>query len=191
MRLEEYDLGGVTDYAAFIFVQVFRNPPKGVRVGEALKGTRNHVPLGYVFILDRKFGERAKWKMPAGHTKEADFRTDDPPLATAMRELQGETGIRTSKENVRYVGKSLRPECERRGILRPAHWRILFHASVSEEERDWIGSHELENEGEMPKFFSRAAFERAVAEDGFMRDHLAMLEAHNLITLGETRDKVA
>lgn len=185
MHFGEYNLGGVTDYAAFVFVRIYRDPPPGAKVGEAVKGTRNHVPLGYVFIVDPKFGHRAQWKMPAGHVRRADLAKDDPPLATAMRELEGEAGIRTPAENFRYVGKWLSPGWrDRRGVERPAHWKILFLVSVSESDRDWLNSHQPENEGEVPKFFSQDEFERVVAEGGFMQSHLDMIGEHHLVALG-------
>lgn len=184
MRLSEYGLGGVSDYAALILPRVYRNPPVGAKVGKEVKGTRNHIPLGYVFIIDHQFGDLAKWKMPAGHSQPADFLQDDPPLATAIRELQGETGIRTLAENFCYVGKWLRPAWrDRNGLERPAHWQILFVASIAEEDRDWLNDHEPENEGEVPKFFSQNDFERIVHEGRFMETHQKMLEDHALILL--------
>lgn len=182
MHLSEYGLGGVVDYAALILVRVYPNPPPGVKPGEEVKGTRNHIPLGYVFIIDHKFGDRAKWKMPAGHAQPTDMAQEDPPLATARRELQGETGIRTSRSNFRYIGKWLRPGWrDRNGLERPAHWQILFVASICEDDRDWINSHEAENEGEEPKFFLQNEFERIVSENKFMERHLDMLEEHTLV----------
>ncbi len=182
LKLEDYGLGDVLDWAALIFPRVYREVPKRKSSG---KVEMKREPLGSVFIKDSKFGERALWKLPAGHKKKPDpdkpeEKPDATPLETAMRELEGETGIKLSSDAFTYVGKWLG--------WRKDHWKILFTADFSEADRDWMHNHHPENEGEEPKFFTTDDFYAEVRAGKFMREHFDKLEEHALI-LPFDRDK--
>lgn len=175
MSLEDFELGDVPDYASFMFIQVFPDYPQGLGV-EGLD-ERLHVPLGFVFVIDPKFGDRAQYKLPGGHRKPAET-----PFETAIREARGETGITTHPGRVTYKGKWLG--------WRRDHWKCLFVASVQEYELREMHDFDAENEGEQPKFFTQEEFYACVRAGKFMREHFEKLEEYALI-LPLGRDKVA
>ena len=177
MQLEDYQLGYVTDWAGFAFIRVLPNPaPKMSEDDETV--TRDHIPLGYVFVIDPKFGSGAQYKLPSGHKKGVDAT----PLETAAREMLGETGIPVEPKFFRYAGKWLG--------WRKDHWRCLFVVDITEKDRDWMNDLDAENEGERPKYFTVEEFYECVRTGDFMRVHYNMLEEHMLV-LPLGRDKVA
>jgi 8-oxo-dGTP pyrophosphatase MutT (NUDIX family) len=174
-RLDDYHLDDVMDWAGLIFPRVRQEISRTDSAGDEITDFEQ---LGYIFVIDRKFGEKAQWKLPAGHKKKPDKCTngDEPdwtPLETAMRELMGETGIKLPLAAFEYAGKWLH--------WRKDHWKILFAANLSEADRDWTNNHHPENEGEEPKFFIHEEFMELVAQGKFMREHYEKLVEFGLI----------
>ncbi len=168
MQLDDFDLGEIRDWAGFTFIRVLPNPaPKTSEDDETV--TRDHIPLGYVFVIDLKFGSGAQYKLPSGHKKSVDAT----PRETAAREMLGETGIPAEPKFFRYVGKWLG--------WRKDHWRCLFVVDITEKDRDWMNGLDAENEGEQPKYFSVDEFYECVRRGDFMRAHFRMLEEVALI----------
>ena len=155
----------VDEWASLIFVRVY----------DSLDTTQ--YPIGYIFVCDPKFGDRAQWKMPAGHATSKD----KTPLHTACRELSGETGISLSLNRFLYCGKIRGP--------RGDHWRCVFTADMDYSgDLPWMNDKHPENEGEMQKYFSVDDFYRLVRERRFLRNHFDILESYALI-LPLGRDK--
>ena len=167
MRIEDFQLGDVTDYSSLMFIKVLSNHADGLS-DEQREEAKLHIPLGYVCVIDPKFGDRAQHKMPAGHSKPGET-----PLDTVIREVQGETGIPVPKERVTYVAKQLG--------YRKDHWRILFVGHIFEHELRYMHDRDVENEGEKPKYFTVDEFYECVRNDKFMRAHYSMLREYNLI----------
>jgi hypothetical protein len=186
LKLEAYDLGDVPDWAAFIFVRVFANPPEGATLGQVIEGKGNHIPIGYVLVIDPAFGDSAVWKVPAGHKQCVDEKSDDPPRSTAMRELEGETGIKVPEERFAFAGKFLSKGYWKGDEYRNPHWKIFFTADISEHDASSMNIVHDENEGEIPKFFTRAEFAGLVRIGKFMRDHFRKLRELGLIILPES-----
>ena len=176
MQLKDFDLGQVDDWAGFMFIRVLSNHADGLS-DEQREEAKLHIPLGYVFIIDPKFGSSAQYKIPAGHKK-----TGETPFDTAVREVQGETGISVPPDRVTYVGKQL--------SSRGDHWRTLFAGDIFERELRQINDRDVENEGEKPKYFTVAEFYECVRTGNFMRPHFKMLEDFALV-LPLGREKVA
>ncbi len=184
--LAHYQLGDIDDWASLIFPRVFCGSElftAGQLMGWEKRGDR---PLcGYISVIDPKFGSRAKHKLAAGHKKSLEKTLpgeipDETPLDTAIRELEGETGIKALPEAFRYVNKWLG--------ARGNHWKCLFTADITEGDRDWMNNHHKENEGEMPKFFTVDEFYSIVREGKFMAEHYQKLEEFGLILpLGRDR----
>ena len=183
-HLDRYKLEGLGEWSSLIFPRVRRETPRTNSSGEHVV---DYVPVGYVFVIDLKFGDRAQWKLPAGHRKKASMckpgeEPDRTPLDTAVRELHGETGIGLTPESFTYVGKWLH--------WQKNHWKILFTADLSETDSNWMNDHHHENDGEKPKFFTAEEFYVEVRADMFMREHYEKLKEFALI-LPFDRDKVA
>lgn len=175
MRLEDFELGDVLDWSSFMFIRVLPDYPQGLGV-EGLE-ERLHIPIGFVFVIDPKFGDRAQYKLPAGHQQPGET-----PFDTAIREARGETGIPISPGRVEYKGKWLG--------RRKDHWKCLFVGSVNEYELREMHDFDVENEGEKPKFFTQEEFYASVRAGKFMPEHFEKLEEYALI-LPLGRDKVA
>lgn len=176
MQLADFDLGDVIDCASFMLIRVLSNHADGLS-NEQLAEAKLNIPLGYVFVIDPKFGSTAQYKLPAGHRK-----SGETPFDTAIREVQGETGICIPPERVAYKNKEL--------SHRNVHWRILFVGDIFEYELRQMHDRDVENEGEKPKYFSVEEFYECVRTGNFMRPHFKMLEdAALVLPLG--RDKVA
>jgi 8-oxo-dGTP pyrophosphatase MutT (NUDIX family) len=173
MPLENYELEGIDDWASLVWVEVLPNPiPKGE---DGFK--KNHIQIGCILVTDPKYGSDAKWKMPGGHRKK-----DETPLETALRELEGETGIKIGPQDLEYKGKELG--------WRGDHWRCLFVASITEADRNWMNALHRENEGEIPKFFTVEEFYELVRRDQFFKGHYDLLvNAAVILPLG--REKVS
>ena len=167
MQLDGFDLGDVIDYSSLMFIKVLSNHTDGLS-DEQREEAKLHIPLGYVCVIDPKFGDRAQYKMPAGHSKPGET-----PLDTVIREVQGETGIPVPKERVTYVAKQLG--------YRKDHWRVLFVGYIFEHELRYMHDRDVENEGEKPKYFTVDEFYECVRNDKFMRAHFSMLMEYNLV----------
>jgi len=151
----------ITDWAALTLIRVF----------DQLPGKENSSLLeGYVFVINPDFGTEARWKLPGGHKK---THSEKEPLATAMREVSGETGITIESRKFAYVGKEL-------GEKNP-HWRHFFTADISKLDLPWMNSHHPENDGERPRFFTTDEFYVLVRDHKFKEDHFNFMLAHGMI----------
>ncbi len=169
--LSDFGLSEEDQWAAFILARVF--DPLNVDDEE------HFPPKGYVSVIEPKFGDSARFKMPSGHRSVLEDKT---PLDTAWRELRGETGIKLSMSSFEYIGKEL-------GSRRD-HWCCIFTADMDyRNDASWMNSNDPGNEGEKPKFFTVDEFYRTVREGGYLRNHFELLENLELIyPLG--RDKI-
>jgi hypothetical protein len=174
---DEYEFGSIREYAVLGFVRIF--PDKYFEDGEREKGDKSHIPTGFVFVIDPKFGAAAQHKMPGGHGQGSDAS----PLAAMGRELLGETGL--NSKVIHYVGK-----WPGRGST---HWKVLFTCDIAESDVPWMNSNERENEGEQPKRFSIHEFQALVRDYMFMHEHYEKLVAFGLIfpVAGELQAKGA
>ncbi len=173
----DYKLGGIDNWASLVFVRVHSGGPF---TEEQLKGwekRENDRLIGYVFVIDPKFGHRAEYKLPGGHKQ-----ADETPLQTAVREMEGETNLVLNPESFRYVGKYLHWSED--------HWKIIFCADIGERELGWMNNNHPQNEGEEPKFFTIEEFYALVRENKFMYEHYKKLDEFALILPGN-RAKVA
>jgi len=178
--IEKYGLGDIGDWASLVFPTVY---PGNEPFTEAqLMGWEDHepVPIGYVFIIERKFerpGKKAKWKLPAGHMKkeseETGWNFDRTPLDTAVHELESETGILLPRAAFAYAGKYLH--------WRGDHWKCLFSAKMTEADLARMNDYHPENEGETPKFFTVDEFYEAVRKGEFLTEHYEKLVEFGLI----------
>jgi len=190
-ELGDYRLGDIQDWASLIFPRVMRELTILDQDGEPVVGSdgkkKTRVQtVGYVLVIDRgKFGDRAQWKLPGGHKKKTERckpseKPDETPLDTALRELEGETGIRMPRHAFSYCGKWLH--------WREDHWKCLFVAELGEDDVAWMNGHHPENEGEEAKFFTVEEFYALVRESKFMREHYEMLVEYTAV-LPFDRDK--
>lgn len=140
--LADYKLGDVMDWASLVLLRV-------------LRGTEL---IGYIFVIDRNFGPKAKYKLPGGHCK-----AGETPYDTASREIFGEAGITAT--NILLVDKWLHDHGNDR------HWKCLFVADVSESRSMSLNTQNEENEGEEAEFFTIAEFHRLVRERKFLGNH--------------------
>lgn len=150
--LDRYALGGLYDWSSIVLLKVTRGP--------------THV--GYVFVIDKKFGDTAKYKMPGGHKKDGET-----PYDTAMREALGEAGITVTNLMLVDQWKEGRDEKQ--------HWKFLFVGEVSESRSMALNAQDSENEGEEPEFFTIEEFKRLVTEKKFLPAHYRELEFCKLI----------
>jgi 8-oxo-dGTP pyrophosphatase MutT (NUDIX family) len=178
-NLAYYQLGEINDWASLIFARVFCGQEPFSP--EQLMGweKRKDRPLcGNVFVIDPKFKDSAQWKLPGGHFKRAKKTPegetpDKTPFDTAVREFEGETGIKAFPEAFRYIGKWLGH--------RGDHWKCLFTVDITEGDRDWMNELHKENEGERPKFFIPDDFYTTVRDGKFMPEHYHKLGEYALI----------
>jgi ADP-ribose pyrophosphatase YjhB (NUDIX family) len=140
--LTDYNLEGLTSWSSLVLIKVMRG--------------NEHI--GYVFVIDRKFGEKAKHKMPAGHNQERET-----PLETAAREALGETGVTVTNLLMIDQWKVKGRDGE--------YWKFLFTGEVTESRSMSLNDRNEENEGEEAEFFTIAEFERLVRDKKFLRDH--------------------
>lgn len=113
------------------------------------------------------------WKLPGGHKQEGET-----PLHTAIRELEGETGIKASAERFQRIRSY--------AVNWPVpHQRVLFRCRITEEERDWLNDREYGNEGEQPKFFSVEEFRELARGRKILVVHREYLEENALVLLPE------
>lgn len=169
---DRYQLGDLQAWSSFTFIRVLSNYADGLDEEALVKG-KLHIPLGYVFVIEPRFGDDAQYKLPAGHRKNGE-----DPLETAVREVQGETGLHIPPDRFRYAGKEW--TSGRHG----PHWKILFLCYVYEHELRQMNEFDAENEGEQPKYFSIDEFYESVTKGGFMMPHFSMLERFGLILCG-------
>jgi 8-oxo-dGTP pyrophosphatase MutT (NUDIX family) len=142
VQLEEFGLEGLFEWSSSTLLRVMR-------------GT---VLIGFIFVIDRKFGATAKYKLPGGHKKKGET-----PYDTAVREALGETGLVVS--SLTYQGKV------RAGGSMNAHWNCYFTGEVSEGRSMQMHGRDSENEGEEAEYFTIAEFDRLVKEGKFLPYH--------------------
>ncbi len=165
---ESYGIRPEDAWSSLIFVRVYpdnRSSPLGVISEEET----SFLPCGYVLVIEPERPD-PKYKLAAGHKK-----PHENPLQTALRELEGETGIHATPEQLEYAGS-----WQRHGRDGP-YWDILFIASITESERDWMNSYHPENEGEEPTFFTVGKFYELVRSREFMAKHRQMLEERGVL----------
>jgi len=122
--------------------------------------------LGYVFIIDRT-KTSPLWKLAAGH-KEAG----ETPLQTAMRENQGETGLRLPAEAYLEL-----PHCHKWNPRGDGHWSLLFKATMSQDDTRLIHPFDVGNEGEEAKYFTLAETYALIKSGQFLPLHLEKIRA--------------
>jgi len=164
---DQYELGSIKEYAVLCFVRIFGD--EYFESGEREKGSKSHIPTGFVFVIDPKFGDSAQHKLPGGHGQ----ITDASALAAAMRELLGETGVAVSEKHTHYVGKWP----GRRGD----HWKMLFTCDISEKDVAWMNSNERENEGEKPERLDLDGFYTLIRNYKFLQEHYQKLVEFGLV----------
>jgi len=147
------------EWAAIVFPRVFKID------GSAREETV--LPQGYVFVIVPTLRD-PKYKLPGGKKNPGET-----PLATAVRELAGETGLKMKSEAFRYVGAAW--------VSRTKHWSILFTVDLNEDDVSWMHTQHPENEGEIPRYFSIEEFYKMVREGGFLPYHFRRLEEKGLI----------
>lgn len=178
MELREFGLTASSDWASLVFIRVL----SGVKLTrEQLLGWEKHDEkselVGYVLVIDPKFGARAKYKMPGGHKQ-----NNETPLETAVREMEGETGIVAAPEALRYAGKYL--------SWRKDHWKCIFIATISEADRNWMNDHHPGNEGEKLAFLTIDEFYVARRANKILSEHYdKLVELGIILPLG--RDQAA
>ncbi len=154
MYLEEFGFDGAEDWASLILVRVY---------------SRAEVKrlLGYVFVIDRKFGENSKWKLPGGH-KEVGDKT---PKESAIRELYEEARIRVTHVQVSYIEKWLMDKDQR-------HWVCLFTCNVFMSDLSNMGPG---RDGENPQYFTVDGLRRLFAGIDFLPSHKEKLQEFKLV----------
>jgi 8-oxo-dGTP pyrophosphatase MutT (NUDIX family) len=108
-----------------------------------------------------------KWKLPGGHKEQGET-----PLETAMRENQGETGLRLPREAFTEItsGHELRK--------RPTeHWSLLFLVHVPLDDVRLLHEHDTGNEGEVVRYFTLAELEIEIHNGTILLAHLYKLQA--------------
>ena len=158
--LSDYNFGTeITDWCSLVLIKVMRG--------------QEHI--GYVFVIDRRMGNKAKYKLPGGHNT-----AGETPHDTAMRETLGESGVAVT--DLKLVDK-----WEQKNTKTP-HWKCLFVGELSESRSMSLNSQESENEGEEAEFFTIDEFQNLVREKNFLGDHYNQLVYTKLI---ETIPEVA
>jgi ADP-ribose pyrophosphatase YjhB (NUDIX family) len=120
--------------------------------------------LGFIMVMNPN-RPYPKWKLAGGH-KEAG----ETPLQTAMRENQGETGLRLPPEAYKELTVGL--DWRRRPT---GHWSILFLAQVPITDVPLINEHDIGNEGEIVKYFTNEELDSEIRDHGVLSDHLFKL----------------
>ncbi|MBY0538294.1 NUDIX hydrolase [Patescibacteria group bacterium] len=117
--------------------------------------------LGYIFVMNPDRPD-PKWKFAGGHSEPGET-----PLEAAMRENQGETGLRLLREAYTQIDKASewRP--------RPTgHWSHLFVAKVSIDQIRLVNEHDIGNEGEIVRYFTLAELEVEIRLGTILGAHL-------------------
>ena len=155
------------DWSSLVFIEVYANGTFANRVAEDPLPQ----PLGYIFVIEPE-RQDPKLKLPGGHKQHTEH-----PFQTAMREMEGETGLKAPNNSLFYVNS------EWRHIPPPghSHWSILFLARIEESEVPWMNSLHVENEGEIPKYLDRDAFLRALDAREILLPHFRRLRDTNLL----------
>jgi len=151
--LADYNFGeNVTDWCSLVLVKVMRGRER----------------VGYVFVIDRRMGEKARYKLPGGHNT-----AGETPFGTAMRETLGEAGVTVT--NLKLVDKWKHTNSK------TPHWKCLFVGELSESRSMSLNSQNEENEGEESEFFTIGEFQNLVREKKFLGDHYDELVYTKLI----------
>lgn len=113
---------------------------------------------GYILVMnpDRP---NAKWKFAGGHKEPGET-----PLETALRENQGETGLRLHPEAYTELKDMLE--------WRRNHWAILFLAKVTSDQVRLVHEHDIGNEGEIVRYFTLAELEVEIRNGTILAPHL-------------------
>ena len=121
--------------------------------------------VGYILIIDRQKRDPL-WKLAAGHKE-----VGETPLETAMRENQGETGLRLPRETYTEL-----PDCHEwrhpKMLTQRGHWALLFKATVPLDQVGLINSFDQGNEGEEVKYFTLAEVSLLISAGNILSVHL-------------------
>jgi len=164
------------EWSSLIFVEVY---PNGTFVKDVQFVEGSIDPVGYIFVIEPEKAD-PKYKMPGGHK-----HGNENPAATALRELRGETGLEVPDSAIRFMEAIWREFIPRAdGRFTPDdHWSILFRARVEESEVPWMHNHDIENEGEIPKFFTHEQFVELCERREFLPYHFRRLRDVGLLPL--------
>ncbi len=132
--------------------------------------------VGYIFVIDRN-KNNPLWKLAAGHKE-----TGETPLQTAMRENQGETGLRLPEE----AYTELHGQHEWRNYL-SGHWSLLFEATVSIDQIGLINPFDQGNEGEEVRYFTLAEVTDLISRGEMLSPHLKKMRAAGCTFTHEVR----
>jgi 8-oxo-dGTP pyrophosphatase MutT (NUDIX family) len=127
-------------------------------------GVREHL-LGYVFVIEPDL-PNAMYKMPGGRREPGEN-----PAETALRELEGETGLRCRPESLHYLDSE----------WKRTHWNVLFAADMELSAIRLMNSCHHENEGEVPKYFTCARLYEELGRGMVLRPHGDRLQRLRLI----------
>jgi 8-oxo-dGTP pyrophosphatase MutT (NUDIX family) len=120
--------------------------------------------VGYILVIDHHKRDPL-WKLAAGHKE-----PEETPLETAMRENQGETGLRLPREAYQELSDF------HEWRTRPSgHWSLLFKATVRLDQVGLINPHDHGNEGEEVKYFTLAELSELISGRGILEFHLGKM----------------
>ncbi len=121
--------------------------------------------VGYILVIDRQKRDPL-WKLAAGHKEEGET-----PIETAMRENQGETGLRLPEETYTEL-----PEFHEwkvnKWLTQPGHWALLFKATVPLDQVGLINPFDQGNEGEEVKYFTLKELALLISSRKILSVHL-------------------
>lgn len=143
------------DCSSIVLVRVYADEQIGLL--EALQG--------YVFVIEPSRPD-PKYKAPGGHRKPGE-----EPDMTALRELEGETGLQCRPQSLHYQHSEWKRD----------HWSVLFVADVELSGLRLMNTYHHENEGEVPEYLTCEAFRTARERGSILRPHQKRLEMLNLI----------
>lgn len=119
--------------------------------------------VGYIFVMNPDRPD-AKWKFAGGHNEPGET-----PLETAMRENQGETGLRLPPEAYTELPDMIE--------WRRNHWSILFLATVTLDQVRMANEYDIGNEGEVVIYFTLAELEAEILRETILDSHLRKLRS--------------
>ncbi len=184
-NLSDYELGG-EPWASLMFLRVFSDYAEGLEHKERVE-KKLHIPVGFVFISDPKYGPHTKVKLTSGRQEPED----KTPRDTAVREAYEETGISIPPESVHFADKQwkkyTRPKADHTD-----HWKCYFYADIFERQMRTMHNVHPGNDGELPAFLTPAALQQKIDQGLFLRDHLESLIRTGLLMppLGKVPDSL-
>lgn len=120
---------------------------------------------GYILVMNPDRPD-PKWKLAGGHKEPGET-----PLLTAMRENQGETGLRLPAEAYTTIDSGLEWRARPTG-----HWSILFMAKVPKDHIRLVHEHDIGNEGEKVRYFTNEELATEIRHNTVLGSHLKKLQ---------------